>query len=379
MTAPTVTAIAPNAGPTSGGTAVTVTGTNFNNPNVSSITIGGAAADNLNIVSATSITCTTTAHAAGAADVVATNTSGSGTLTAGFTYGAPHITGISPVEGSIAGGTAVTITGTGFTGATSVTIGSAAATSIVVVNDTTITCVTPGSTVPGPVNVAVVTPEGVATAYGIFTYGAKITSIAPHTGPAAGGTAVTITGVGFTNATSVHFGLVAATSFVVVNDTSITCVTPPNPTITVDVTVIGPQGSGTAAAAFTYAAVPGNAATFPAFTPVLPPPVIGTGGTVPPVIAYNGGPIYPYSRDGGAGPIIWPGFSTSWPHPPVQTTTTQPPPSLPTTPPIAYGGLVITAPRAIDKADAALPMAHNPEQLPQAKNHRRRNARQLHQ
>lgn len=82
---------------------------------------------------------------------------------------APNITSISPATGSTAGGTAVTITGTDFTGATGVTIGGAAATSVVVVSDTSITCVTPARTA-GAKDVVVTTPAGSDTLTGGFTY-----------------------------------------------------------------------------------------------------------------------------------------------------------------------------------------------------------------
>src|SRR5687767_9213106 len=84
---PTVTAISPNSGTTSGGTSVTITGTGFLTG--ATVTLGGTAATNVTVVSSTSITATTPAHAAGTVDVVVTNTdSQSGTLTNGFTYSA---------------------------------------------------------------------------------------------------------------------------------------------------------------------------------------------------------------------------------------------------------------------------------------------------
>ena len=50
-----------------------------------------------------------------------------------FTYmAAPTVTGISPLAGPLAGGTTVTITGTGFTGATAVDFGTMPATSFTV-------------------------------------------------------------------------------------------------------------------------------------------------------------------------------------------------------------------------------------------------------
>ena len=83
--APTVTAISPTSGSTSGGTSVTITGTNF--ASGATVSIGGTAATSVTVVSSTSITATTPAHTAGTVDVVVTNTdSQNGTLSNGFTY-----------------------------------------------------------------------------------------------------------------------------------------------------------------------------------------------------------------------------------------------------------------------------------------------------
>jgi len=89
----TVTSISPATGSTAGGTAVTLTiAVSFFAPGfspkgaITTVTIGGAAATNVVVVSATSITATTPAGTVGAKDVVVTTGSGSGTLTNGFTY-----------------------------------------------------------------------------------------------------------------------------------------------------------------------------------------------------------------------------------------------------------------------------------------------------
>lgn len=79
------------------------------------------------------------------------------------------ITAISPSAGLIIGGTLVTITGTGFTGATSVTFNGLSAFSITVVNDTQLTVLTP-SGAPGTVDVVVTTPAGSATLLGGYAY-----------------------------------------------------------------------------------------------------------------------------------------------------------------------------------------------------------------
>ncbi|MGD0080192.1 MAG: IPT/TIG domain-containing protein, partial [Methanoregula sp.] len=89
----------------------------------------------------------------------------------------PTFASILPVNGTTAGGTVVTITGTGFTGATSVTFGGNAATSVMVVNSTAVTAVTPAGTA-GAVNVIITTPGGSATGTNAYTYTATPTASA---------------------------------------------------------------------------------------------------------------------------------------------------------------------------------------------------------
>lgn len=83
----------------------------------------------------------------------------------------PVVTGVSPSVGNVAGGTAVTITGSNLTGATAVTIAGSTATNVVVVDDTTITATTPPGVV-GPASVLVTTPGGTNPPNTLFTYGA---------------------------------------------------------------------------------------------------------------------------------------------------------------------------------------------------------------
>lgn len=83
---------------------------------------------------------------------------------------APVVTSVTPNSGLAGGGTPVTISGSGFTGATAVSFGGAPATSVVVVNDTTITATTPARN-PGPVEVFVTTAEGTGVLVDGFLYG----------------------------------------------------------------------------------------------------------------------------------------------------------------------------------------------------------------
>lgn len=95
---PTVTAINPVAGPTAGGTAVTITGTNF--ASGATVAIGGAAANGVTVVSATTIQAVTGARVAGTGDVVVTVGTERATLPAAFTYVPPAVN-TPPVIASI--------------------------------------------------------------------------------------------------------------------------------------------------------------------------------------------------------------------------------------------------------------------------------------
>jgi hypothetical protein len=81
---PTVKSVSPNNGPPAGGTAVTITGTNF--AAGATVTFGGTAAINVVVVNGTTITATTPAHASGAVTVTVTVNGQSGNLANGFTY-----------------------------------------------------------------------------------------------------------------------------------------------------------------------------------------------------------------------------------------------------------------------------------------------------
>jgi hypothetical protein len=98
------------------------------------------------------------------------------------------LSSVSPNSGSASGGTGVTLTGVGLTGATGVTFGGTAATSVRVVNSTTVTAVTPAHAT-GAVNVVITTPSGSATQTGGYTY--QTTAIGQ---PAYGGTIACLNG-----------------------------------------------------------------------------------------------------------------------------------------------------------------------------------------
>jgi PGF-pre-PGF domain-containing protein len=84
---PAITGISPSSGPTTGSTVVTITGTGFTG--ATAVTFGGTAAASYTVDSATRITATTPAHAAGAVDVTVTTAGGTASGAGVFTYVTP--------------------------------------------------------------------------------------------------------------------------------------------------------------------------------------------------------------------------------------------------------------------------------------------------
>ena len=83
---------------------------------------------------------------------------------------APTVTAISPASGLTSGGTTITLNGSNFLGASSVTVGGVAATSVNVVSASVLTAVTPAGSIGSAVSVSVTTPGGTGTLSSAFTY-----------------------------------------------------------------------------------------------------------------------------------------------------------------------------------------------------------------
>jgi sugar lactone lactonase YvrE len=216
----------------------------------------------------------------------------------------PVVTGISPSQGSLAGGTVVTITGTSFNGATAVRFGSSPATSLSV-KDTTIIATAPAEAA-GTVDVTVTTQSGtsVTSAADRFTYVNPLTaaqsiasaaltqnhaasSFTPVTG--SGGTApfaysvspALPTGLSFNASTGAISGTPTATHALSSFTVSITDVNGANATnsfsLTVNPAVLAAQ------------AAPSVALTYSSAANVTP--VTGSGGTPP--LSYSVIPVLP--------------------------------------------------------------------------------------
>lgn len=146
---PTVTKLSPAKGPVTGGTAVTITGTNLSG--ATAVKFGSSDATSVAVKSATKITAISPAESAGTVDVTVTTPGGtSGISTKDRFKFVPSVTAISPNTGSKAGGTSVTVTGSGFALGSTATVfkfDSTKATSVECTSSTTCTVIAPAHAV----------------------------------------------------------------------------------------------------------------------------------------------------------------------------------------------------------------------------------------
>ena len=276
---PTVTAVSPNSGPSTGGTALTVTGTNFTTG--ATVKFGTTAATGVTVTSATSLTATSPA---GSGTVDVTVSTGAGTSSPGaadqFTYAVAGWTAtLSASSTSPSIGQSVTLNatanqqvgptpyyidildqttnqvlkacGTGITCSVSVTQTSATTHTYLTELASSSTGATPFAATSSTVSVTWSggPPPNLPT----------VTAVSPNSGPSTGGTALTVTGTNFTTGATVKFGTTAATGVTVTSATSLTATSPAG-SGTVDVTVSTGAGTSSPGAAdqFTYAVATGG-------------------------------------------------------------------------------------------------------------------------
>lgn len=176
----------------------------------------------------------------------------------------PSVISVVPDTGSPAGGTVVTINGSNFTSGTQqttplVSFGRIPATRVSVLSSAQLSAVVPAHPA-GTVNVKVTTADGTSSSLAsAFTYTATsltIKNVSPISGPAAGGTTVTISGASFQSGVSVTFGGLAASSVTLSNSNSIVAVTPEHSSGPATVTVTNANGqSATLSSGFTFHSV----------------------------------------------------------------------------------------------------------------------------
>jgi hypothetical protein len=243
--------ISPNQGSSGGGTPVTITGSNLSG--TTAVRFGTRLATSVTNVSPTQVTAVSPSGL-GAVGVTVTTSGGTSNPLPFYYVGAPFKLSISPTSGSTAGGDVITINGTGFSSASSVSFGANTAVPTVV-SDSQLTVVAPAGAA-GSVGVSVTTAGGTNNGLS-YTYIAAptLTTVVPSEGPTSGGTAVTLAGTGFTDATQVTFDGSPA-PFTVISDTSLSAVTPPGAAGPVEVSVTSDAGSASLVEGFTYVAGP---------------------------------------------------------------------------------------------------------------------------
>lgn len=171
----TISDVQPRIGPVQGSTPITISGAGFLDQPGTEVFIAGVPAQNVDVVSSTTITAETPPLPApllpGPVDVEVRNADGQvDTVQGGFEYVvAPRIIDVQPRSGSMDGGTPITITGSDFLAGAEVFIGDLPATDVVVSPDR-ITATTPRGLV-GPADVTVLNPDGQSdTVSGGFDY-----------------------------------------------------------------------------------------------------------------------------------------------------------------------------------------------------------------
>jgi hypothetical protein len=186
--------------------------------------------------------------------------------TTGGGIGVPTVTNLSPANGTTAGGTTVTLSGTGFASAATVRFGTTDAT-VVSREPGRIVVTTPAGS-EGAVDVSVVNPGNqVGTRTGGFTYIAPavpptVTSVSPATATTLGGTVLTLNGTNFKASAEVTFDVGGdrrlGTAVTLVNSTRLTVETPAHVAGVADITVrnVVDDMSGTLTGQLTFIAPP---------------------------------------------------------------------------------------------------------------------------
>ena len=163
---PTVTKLSVKGGPSTGGTALTINGTEF--AGVTGVSFGGVPAASFTVVSPVTINAVAPAGTAGYQNVTVTTVGGTSAINSKdrFKY-APVIESVSPPNGLLAGGNTVTITGVGFiagTGTAKMKFGKGTSKSVQCTSSTSCTALVPAGKALGTVDVIATVAKAKSTA-----------------------------------------------------------------------------------------------------------------------------------------------------------------------------------------------------------------------
>ena len=243
---PSLSSISPVLGLTGGGSRITLTGSQFGTG--ATVRIGEKECTQVQVVSATQISCVVPGYEEGKYTVRVLNQYGQETPEdiqySYYTYPAPTITSISPSAGPLSGGNTVTITGTGFRSGLVARVGGLDCTNINFISATQFTCRPPAKTA-GTYALAVLNSDTQRGALpNAYTYRAapQITSITPTRGSIAGGGVLTVNGSGFITGAVVKVGTKACANPQVVSANQMTCTFSADGAGFYPVTVTNPEG-----------------------------------------------------------------------------------------------------------------------------------------
>ena len=253
---PTVTAVARDQGPTTGGTNVFVGGTGFTAD--ATVAFGTVAATKVTFESANLLIAKTPPESAGTVDVIVTTDAGSSTPTPkdAFTFklNLPVVKHVFPDHGGVKGGTLVLIKGQHFSKTATVDFGTVPATHVTYESNHVLLARSPTESA-GTVDIIVTTALGssIPTAGDAFTFEVPtgttgptlpvVKRIFPKQGPVTGGTKVFILGRAFAKGATVMFGTMPAASISVESHHIIVATSPVESAGTVDVIVTTTVGS----------------------------------------------------------------------------------------------------------------------------------------
>ena len=212
---PAVTSIFQSTGPTTGGTDVTIYGTNL--AGASAVDFGGVPSAYVSENGDGSLTAVSPAGEPSTVDVTVVAPGGTTpTLPADqFTYlPLPVVAAVSPAAGTINGGTTITISGVGLGGATSIDFidsqGDDYQAAIQSDSDNTLVVTSPDYGFATTVDITVTTAGGTSATFPAdqfnYVYVPTVSSISPTSGLRTGGDTVSIYGTGLADVTSVAFG-----------------------------------------------------------------------------------------------------------------------------------------------------------------------------
>ncbi|HUA74511.1 MAG TPA: IPT/TIG domain-containing protein [Solirubrobacteraceae bacterium] len=251
---PAVLSVTPDEGPSAGGTKVTILGERF----AGATTVAfGSTVVTLKKPSKSQTKIKVVAPAAaglGTVDVTVTSPEGTSEATPAdeFTYTSspPAVGKLSPNHGPAVGGKSISVNGENLAGATEVRFGSQSV-PFTVKSARDIKATVPPATAIGAVDVTVTTPEGTSAIVPAdeYTYEAEfpaVEDLSPGSGPATGGTTISVKGEGFIGVSKVDFEGIPAASFEFVNDGEIIAVSPEHSVRKVSITVTTPEGTSPA-------------------------------------------------------------------------------------------------------------------------------------